>query len=231
MLRFSSTIGEPRPLFLHKMRQMGDRQKLIGGPEPPVKYKGISFVATIWILLTFAVMAGLVVAGGLSYWLGNRIEGAPSSAQSFDLTGTGNNQHSALVQVDLGLYYLCYHLYSNSPSLQCGADTSVCNGTCRELRYCGCATYLSYDPPSMFNASDGNSIPSSVFGPKSVMDFAWLFAASIIYAMGVLLLLVSLVVGVIAFFKPRVGSCSLFLTAFVFQIIAGERARFNVWNI
>ena len=197
----------------------GDRRHLIGGPAPPVKYTGISFVAGFWVSATFFVIAGLVVAGGSPYWLGNRIEGAPNSAQSFDLTG--NNQYSALVRVDLGLYYLCYQLLSDSPSVTCGADTA-CNGTCRDLRYCGCVQYLSYDPPSMFTASDRLARPSSVFGPNSVTDFVWLFVASIIYAVGVFLLMVSLVVGAIAFFKPRVRNCSLFLTAFVFQIIAGN---------
>lgn len=197
----------------------GDRQNLIGGPAPPVKYTGISFVSGFWVLATFFVIAGLVVAGGSPYWLGNRIEGAPNSAQSFDLTG--NNQYSALVRVDLGLYYLCYQLLSDSPSVTCGADTA-CNATCRDLGYCGCVQYLSYDPPSMFTLSDKQARPSSVFGPNSVMDFVWLFIASIIYAVGVFLLMVSLVVGAIAFVKPRVRNCSLFLTAFVFQIIAGN---------
>ena len=202
------------------MRKAGDRQNLIVGPAPPVKNNGMSFVAAFWVLATFLVAAGLVVAGGFPYWLGNRIEGAPNSAQSFDLTG--DNSYSALARVDLGLYHLCYRLYSGSPLMMCGADT-VCNGTCRDLRFCGCVTYLSFDPPSTFTASDGLTRPSSVYGPNSVMDFVWLFVASIIYAVGILLLLVSLVLGAIAFFMPRVRNCSLFLTAFVFQIIAGER--------
>ncbi len=201
----------------------GDRQNLIRGPVdlPPIKYKGISFVAAFWLTATFLVVAGLVAAGGSPYWLGNRIEGAPNSAQSFDLTG--NNQYSALVQVDLGLYYLCYNLQSTSPPVVCGAQGTACNRTCRDLRFCGCVSYLSYDPPSMFTPSDGLARSSSVFGPNSVMDFIWLFVASVIYAVGVILLLVSLVFGGIAFFKPRVRNCSLFLTAFIFQIIAGER--------
>lgn len=202
------------------MRKAGDRQNLIVGPAPPVKSKGMSFVAAFWVLATFLVTAGLVVAGGFPYWLGNRIEGAPNSAQSFDLTG--DNSYSALARVDLGLYYLCYQLHSGSPSIMCGADT-VCNGTCRDLRLCGCVTYLSFNPPSTFNVSDELTRPSNVYGPNSIMDFVWLFAASIIYAVGVFLLLVSLVVGAIAFFQPRVRNCSFFLTAFVFQIIAGER--------
>jgi hypothetical protein len=63
------------------------------------------------------------------------------------------------------------------------------------------------------------------------MDFVWLFIASIIYAAGVILLLVSLVVGAIAFFKPRVRNCSLFLTAFIFQIIAGDTQTMYCYTI
>ena len=193
----------------------GDRQKLIGGPQPPVKHKGISFVSAFWVLATFVVIAGLVVAGGFPYWIVNRVEGAPNSPQSRDL----NIDYSALVRVDLGLYYLCYQLHSGAPV--CGTDGTSCNGTCRSMKFCGCMPYLSYDPPSNFSTSDGVTRVSSVFGPQSAMDLVWLFAASIIYAVGIFLLLLSLVIGAVAFFKPRLGSCSLFLTAFVFQIIAG----------
>ena len=177
-------------------------------------------MSAFWILATFAVTAGLVVAGGFPYWLGNRVEGAPNSAQSLDLTG--DLRYSALVRVDLGLYHLCYQLHSGSSLVVCGSNRT-CNGICRDMRFCGCVHYLSYNPPSNFTTSDGLVRPSGVFGPRSVMDFVWLFAASIIYAVGVVLLLVSLIVGAIAFFKPRVRNCSLFLTAFVFQIIAGEK--------
>lgn len=177
-------------------------------------------MAGFWVVSTFLVIACLVAAGGSPYWLGNRIEGAPNSAQSYDLTG--DNSHSALTRVDLGLYYLCYQLLSSSPSATCGADTE-CDQSCRDLRFCGCVPYLSYDPPPTFTTADGLSRSSRVFGPQSVMDFVWLFVASIIYAVGVFLLMVSLVIGAIAFFKPRVRNCSLFMTAFVFQIVAGER--------
>ena len=192
-----------------------DRQKLIGGPAPPVKQKGLSFVSAFWVLATFIVIACLAVAAGFPYWIVNRVDGAPNSAQSRDL----NVDYSALVRVDLGLYYLCYQLHSGVPT--CGMDNS-CDGTCMTSGYCGCVTYLSFNPPSNFTTSDGVSRPSSVAGAQSAMDFVWLFAASIIYAFGVLLLLVSLIVGAVALCKPRIGNCSLFLTAFVFQIVAGE---------
>lgn len=195
-----------------------DRQNLIGGPPPPVKHKGISFVSAIWILFTFIVIACLAVAAGFPYWIVNRVEGAPNSAQSRDL----NMDYSALVRVDLGLYYLCYQLHSGQPA--CGTETS-CSGTCRDRRFCGCVPYLSYNPPSNYSTSDGITRVSSVVGTKSVMDFVWLFAASIIYAVGVLFLLVSLIIGSVAFFKPKIRKCSLFLTAFVFQIFAGQSWR------
>ena len=200
-----------------------DRRNLIGGPKPPVKRKGMSFVSAIWILFTFIVIACLVVAAGFPYWIVNRVEGAPNSPQSRDL----NIDYSALVRVDLGLYYLCYQLYSGTPA--CGMDTS-CNDTCRNRGYCGCVTYLSYNPPSNFTTTDGLSRVSSVHGAKSAMDFVWLFAASIIYAGGILLLLISLVIGSVAFCKPRLGKCSLFMTAFVFQILAGEEKIFFSFN-
>ena len=194
-----------------------DRQKLIGGPAPPVKRKGLSFVSAFWILLTFVVTACLVVAAGFPYWIVNRVDGAPNSAQSRDLNI--DNSYSALVRVDLGLYYLCYQLHSGRP--ECGMDNS-CNGTCRELGYCGCVSYLSYNPPANFVTVDGMTRMSSVYGTQSARDFVWLFAASIIYAFGVLMLLLSLIIGALALCKPRCGGCSLFLTAFALQIIAGE---------
>lgn len=193
-----------------------DRQKLIGGPAPPVKRKGLSFVSAFWVLSTFAVTACLVVAAVFPHWIVNRVDGAPNSAQSRDL----NDDYSALVKVDLGLYYLCYQLYSGTP--ECGMDNS-CNGICRTLRYCGCVPYLSYNPPANFTTADGKSTTASnVYGTQSAMDFVWLFAASIIYAFGVLMLLLSLVIGALALCKPRCGGCSVFLTAFALQIIAGE---------
>ena len=192
-----------------------DRQKLIGGPAPPVKRKGLSFVSAFWVLATFVVMACLIVAAAFPYWIVNRVEGAPNSPQSRDL----NTDNSALVRVDLGLYYLCYQLHSDRP--ECGRDNS-CNGTCSDLGYCGCVPYLSYNPPSTFTTADGMTRMSNVFAPQSAMDFVWLFAASIIYAVGVLMLLLSLIIGVLALCKPRCGGCSMFLTAFAFQIIAGE---------
>lgn len=205
--------GEPRPLDMKR----DDRQKLIRGPDLPIKRKGVSFVSIIWVLFTFVVIASLAVAAGFPYWIVNRIEGAPNSPQSRDL----NVDYSALVRVDLGLYYLCYQLYSGSPA--CGMDGS-CNATCSDRGYCGCVPYLSYNPPSNFSTSDGLTRQSSVFRAQSVMDFVWLFAASIIYAFGVFLLLLSLIIGVIAFCKPRFGKCSLFLTAFVFQLLAGKNS-------
>lgn len=184
-----------------------DDQKLVGRKQPdrlkpmPVTVTGISCMSTIWLLATFLLLSGLIVAGGFPNWIRNRVETGPQQR------GLGN----ALSRVDLGLFYLCYNLI--------GCDE--CDDVCRNQRLCGCYTYLTYDPPPGINTS--NLVTTTNMRPtESVRDFMFLFSGSIVYAFGCFLLALSLMVGVIAYCKPRIGSCSGFLFAFVLQALAGN---------
>ena len=190
-----------------------DDQQLVGGNKHrdrmrpmPVTVTGVSCVSTIWIIATFAILSGLIVAGGFPKWIKNRVEPGP---QSRDL---GNN---ALSSVDLGLFYLCYNLT--------GCTQVNCDGVCRDQRLCGCYTYMGYNPPANFTSENGQvHIVTKLSKPESIRDYIFLFSGSMVYAFGCLLLLISLLIGVVAYCKPRFGSCSLFLLAFVLQAVAGK---------
>ena len=58
--------------------------------------------------------------------------------------------------------------------------------------------------------------------PESLDDVQAFFVACIIYAFGCALLLISFLVGVVAYCKPRISGVSVFLIAFFIQLIAGE---------
>lgn len=58
--------------------------------------------------------------------------------------------------------------------------------------------------------------------PESLNDVQAFFAACIVYAAGCGLLLISFVVGVFAYLKPRISGVSVFLIAFFIQLIAGK---------
>ena len=58
--------------------------------------------------------------------------------------------------------------------------------------------------------------------PGSLDDVQAFFAACIIYGFGCALLLISFLVGVVAYCKPRISGVSVFLIAFFVQLIAGE---------
>jgi hypothetical protein len=73
-----------------------------------------------------------------------------------------------------------------------------------------------------YNSTNGVVIESNMRPYEALTDLDFLFSASIVYAFGCLLLLVSLIVGSIAFCKPKCGSCSLFLFSFCLQALAGE---------
>ncbi len=173
----------------------------------PVTVSGTSCMSSLWLIATFLLLSGLIVAGGFPNWIRNRVE-LGTQARSL-----GNT----LTQVDLGIYYLCYKLRG------CGDDNSdVCEVQCRESRVCGCYTYMDFDPPQHINASNSVLVASGMQGLNSLQDIVFLFSASIVYAFGCFLLLISLLVGSIAFCKPKLGSCSLFAFAFVLQSVAGE---------
>lgn len=59
--------------------------------------------------------------------------------------------------------------------------------------------------------------------PDSLADVQAFFAACIIYASGCALLPISFIVGLVAYFKPRISGISVFLIAFFIQLIAGKR--------
>ena len=65
------------------------------------------------------------------------------------------------------------------------------------------------------------------FAPSSLNDVQAFFAACIIYGSGCGLLLISFLVGVIAYLKPRISGVSVFLIAFFIQLIAGKRFNIN----
>lgn len=174
----------------------------------PVTVSGVSCMSTFWIFATFIILAGLTVAGGFPYWIQNDVQPG-TQARSL-----GN----ALQRVDLGIYYLCYKLRG------CGDSSSdICEDECRQSRACGCYTYMNYEPPMFVNSSTDNVLTESGMTPfDSYRDIVFLFSGSIVYAFGCLLLLISLVVGAVAYCKPKFGHCSLFLFAFVLQAVAGK---------
>ena len=103
-------------------------------------------------------------------------------------------QPSSVSRADIGLYYICYNLTGDPP-------------------FRDCTPYLQFSPP--VNRST-NLIEAGL------QDIAFLFSASIVYAFGVGMLIVSLVVGVVAYCKPRIKTYSVFALAFIFQVIAGK---------
>ena len=170
----------------------------------PVTITGFSFISVFWVLMTFLLLSGLIIAGGFSKWIKNRVEPGTQAT----------NLRNALSSVDLGLFYLCYNLT--------GCTQPECNGFCEEQKLCGCYTYLTYDPPVTINRTNGGVVtPTNLKAIESVEEIVFLFASSMVYAFGILMLLIALLVGVLALWKPRFGSCSLFLFAFVLQVVAG----------
>lgn len=194
-----------------------DDQHLVGAPTKkqdmyrhmPVTISGISCISVIWITATFVILSGLIVAGGFPTWIRNRVQiGAPARS-------LGNT----LTRVDLGLYYLCYKLRG------CGdPNSAICEDECRRARACGCYPYMNYNPPPMINSTTDNLMIESGMVPfESPRDIVFLFSASIVYAFGCLLLLVSLFVGTFAFYKPKLNRrCNMFMFAFVLQAVAGK---------
>lgn len=191
-----------------------DDKHLVGGAKQrdrmrpmPVTVSGVSFMSALWIIATFLILGGLIVAGGFPNWIRNRVE---PGTQARTLGNT-------LTRVDLGLFYVCYKLRV------CGDPTSsVCEDECRAVRACGCYTYMDYRPGRVYNSTNGVVIESNMVPFMALTDLDFLFSASIVYAFGCLLLLISLMVGSIAFCKPKLGPCSLFLFAFALQALAGE---------
>jgi len=179
----------------------------------PVTVTGWSCVSVFWVISTFLLLSGLIVAGGFPNWISNRVE---PGAQA-------TNLRNAISSVDLGMYYMCYNLT--------GCSQTQCNGACKEQRLCGCYTYLTYDPPTTINRTNGGVVTPTNLRPfEDVNEFVFLFSSSIVYAFGIAMLLLSLVIGSLALCKPKAGSCSLFLFAFVLQVTAGTASAMEKYK-
>ena len=161
----------------------------------PVTVSGISFVSTLWLICTLLVLCGLVVVAAFPRWIHNDVR-TPEKRRELD-----NLVH----EVNFGLYHFCYEL---AVSL----DQSTNNATFEE-----CTTYLQFNPRASLSDTPTNLLKAEL------KDIAFLFSASIVYAFAFLMLLLSLVLGIVAYFKPKVLGNSMFAVAFVFQVIGGER--------
>ena len=160
----------------------------------PVTVSGVSFVSTFWLIFTTLVLCGLVIAAAFPHWIENDV-GSVEKRRELD---------NLLRRVDIGLYYFCYKITTS-------LDPISNNATFEE-----CTPYLQYEPPATHDGSATN------LEKAELEDIAFLFSASIVYAFAFLMLVVSLIVGVIAYCKPRVKNNSMFAVAFVFQVVGGE---------
>ncbi len=174
------------------------KEHLVGLPSAtklrptPVTVSGISAIATVWLLATFLTIAALVISAGWPNWMKNH-----------DPDQLGN----LVTTVDIGLFYVCYEL-NEDPDVYCNNDLATTfDNAC-------CSPYLDFVTPSNL------SIGKVRLNDADLDDIAYLFSASIIFAVATVMLIISLVLGVIAYLKPRVykGRCSLFAIAFVFQV-------------
>ena len=188
-------------MSLHEEADLGPFMGGAGGGGPsrmmkptPVTVSGVSFVSTLWIIFTTLVVCALVVAAAFPQWIKNDINTAEKRRELDNLVR----------EVDFGLYHFCYKL-TTSLELLSG------NSTFEE-----CTTYLQYNPRATHDGTPTN------LQKANLRDIAFLFSASILYAFAFLMLLLSLVLGVVAYFKPKVLGTSMFAVAFVFQVVAGE---------
>lgn len=92
----------------------------------------------------------------------------------------------------IGLYYYCY-----TPTSSSGAREE-------------CSPYL---PPFMPHNE-------TRLGNVELNDIAYLFASSVVYGAGTVLLALSLLLGAIAYCKPRIKGQSMFLAGFTIQLFA-----------
>ena len=192
-----------------KEQLVGDRQSRPNTKRllpVPVTVSGVSCVSFFWILCTFLLLCGLVIAGGFPNWIANRVERNPVRNPQ------RNELSNSLDTVDLGLYYLCFNLTA--------CTEGTCSTECATNGFCGCHSYLTYSPALNFTNGDRTTL-TNMRRASSIEEFQFLFAAGIIFAFGVGTLMLSLIIGIFAFCKPRVRGCSMFVIAFVFQITAG----------
>ncbi len=193
-----------------KEQLVGDLRSRSGGRimPMPVTVSGVSCVSFFWLSATFLLLSGLVIAGGFSNWISNRVERSPlRNPQRIELS-------NGLDSVDLGLYYLCFNLTA--------CPDSICSDSCGASGFCGCHTYFTYNPATNFT-NNGRTTPTNMKKVESVEEIKFLFSASIIYAIGIILLFISLMIGILAFCKPRIRGWSLFIFSFLFQVFAGKK--------
>ena len=82
---------------------------------------------------------------------------------------------------------------------------------------------MNYDPPITYLPSNSRDLKATnLVKAEFPRDIAFLFSSSIVYAFGVGLFIVSLLLGAVACCKPRIKSRSMFLAAFVFQAFGGK---------
>jgi hypothetical protein len=174
----------------------------LSGPRPssprhmkptPVTVSGVSFVSTFWLVCTIFVLCGLVIVAAFPRWVHNDVN-SPEKRRELD-----NLVH----RVDFGLYHFCYELTAS-------LDQTTNNASFEE-----CTTYLQYSPQATLDGISTN------LAEADLKDIAFLFSASILYAFAFLVLLLSLIMGVVAYLKPKVLGTSMFAMAFVFQVIGG----------
>ena len=159
----------------------------------PVTVSGVSFVSTLWLIFTVIVLCALVVAAAFPHWMHNDVDSVEKRSELNNL----------LREVDMGLYHLCYTI-SRSVELNH-------NVTLRE-----CSTYMQYSPPVEHDGIKTN------LNEADLNDISFLFSASIVYAFAFLVLLISLIVGIAAYLRPKVKGTSLFAVAFVLQVVGGQ---------
>lgn len=160
----------------------------------PVTVSGISFVSTLWLIFTILVLCGLVVVAAFPRWIRNDVN-TPEKRRELD---------NLVQRVDFGLYYFCYELTAS-------LDQTTNNASFEE-----CTTYLQYTPRATLDGISTNLLEADL------EDIAFLFSASIVYAFAFLMLLISLVIGIVAYLKPKVMGKSMFGFAFALQVIGGK---------
>ena len=143
----------------------------------PVTVSGVSVASTFWLVSTFLLIIGLVVAAGFPYW--TTLDSPPTALKARD--------------IKVGLFYLCF-----TPG---AADSSA-----DEV----CSLYMFHE------------LNETNLADIELKDIVFLFVGSISYGIGTGLLMISLIVGIVAYCKPRIKEQSVFLAGFVIQLFGCE---------
>ena len=103
--------------------------------------------------------------------------------------------------IKVGLFYFCY-----TPG-SLGADSTESGS-----EECSLYVYPKFKPSNLSNLAT-----------IEAEDVVYLLTASILYGLGIGLLMISMIVGIIAYCKPRIKEHSVFLVAFVLQLFACKK--------